>query len=411
MMKRAWYWFALVAAMGCCVTPMTAAGESELDRAIAQHRMGTLVVEAAPNTTVRVEQVRHAFWFGAALSSRFFGPRASSTDRAKYQQVFLDNFNAAVTENALKWHAMEPRRGHVDYSIVDAMLAFTEAHDIPLRGHNIFWGVTSRVPDWQKKLTDDELRATLKERAETIAKRYRGRFAEYDLNNEMIHDNYYEKRLGPDITKRMAMWVKQNDPSAVLFLNDYNVLTGVSLDAYVKHIRTLLDQGVPIGGIGVQGHLHGDTFDPDALKHALDTLAQFHLPIRVTEFNFPGQRSRTRFNRRVPLTSAQEEAKAKAIVAYYRICFAHPAVHGILMWGFWEGANWIPTSSIYKRDWSPTPAALAYHDLIYKTWWTRWEGKTDANGQCKVRAFYGAHRVTTAGKSRIVVLTRGADSD
>ena len=24
--------------------------------------------------------------------------------------------------------------------------------------------------------------------------RYRGRFAEYDLNNEMIHGNYYEKR-------------------------------------------------------------------------------------------------------------------------------------------------------------------------------------------------------------------------
>jgi endo-1,4-beta-xylanase len=35
---------------------------------------------------------------------------------------------------------------------------------------------------------------------------------------------------------------------------------------------------------------------------------------------------------------------------YYRICFAHPAVAGILMWGFREGANWIPVSSLYWRD-------------------------------------------------------------
>ena len=28
-----------------------------------------------------------------------------------------------------------------------------------------------------------------------------------------------------------------------------------------------------------------------------------------------------------------------------------------MMWGFWEGANWIPQSSLYKRDWTPLPAA------------------------------------------------------
>jgi len=28
------------------------------------------------------------------------------------------------------------------------------------------------------------------------------------------------------------------------------------------------------------------------------------------------------------------------------ICFAQERVEGILMWGFWEGANWIPASSL-----------------------------------------------------------------
>ena len=74
------------------------------------------------------------------------------------------------------------------------------------------------------------------------------------------------------------------------------------------------------------------------------------------------------------LTAEEEEAKAEALVEYYRICFAHPAVEGILMWGFWEGANWIPASSLFKRDWTPTPAAEAYRDLVFNEWWTKWEG-------------------------------------
>lgn len=242
--------FAVLSVTWCCLASTGAGKDTDIDRAIAKNRMGMLCVQAKPNTTVRIEQLRHEFWFGAAISSRFFGSQADASTE-QYKRVFLENFNAAVTENALKWHAMESRQGHVDYSTVDAILAWTEKHNIPLRGHNIFWGVTSRVPNWQKTMSDDELRATLKNRAETIARRYRGRFAEYDLNNEMLHDNYYEARLGPEITKQMALWVKQNDPSAKLFLNDYNILTGVELNAYAKQIRKLLDQGVPIDGIGV----------------------------------------------------------------------------------------------------------------------------------------------------------------
>jgi GH35 family endo-1,4-beta-xylanase len=133
-------------------------------------------------------------------------------------------------------------------------------------------------------------------------------------------------------------------------------------------------------------------------------LARFELPIRVTEFNFPGQRSRFYRNRQAQLMPEEEEAKAEQIVDYYRICFAHPAVTGILMWGFWEGANWIPVSSLYKRDWTPTPAAHAYRDLVYKKWWTNWKGKADPNGRCEVPAFYGRHRVSVGNQQKTVEL-------
>jgi GH35 family endo-1,4-beta-xylanase len=378
--------------------------------AINRHRKGTLIIRTTPGATVRVEQVRHEFWFGAALASQAFNGSMPAADAVRYKEMFLANFNSAVTENALKWLAMERKQGEVDYATVNAILDWTDRHHLPLRGHNIYWGIEKYVQDWVKAMDNPTLHRTLEARGHDIGARYRGRFAEYDLNNEMIHGNYYADRLGTGITKEMAGWVKQEDPDAKLFVNDYDITTGRRLDDYVAHIRELLKQGVPIAGIGVQGHLHAETFDRQALRHALDELAQFNLPIRVTEFNLPGQRSSfyQHPETAAPLTPAEEEAKARDIADYYRICFSHPAVAGILMWGFWEGANWIPASSLYKRDWSPTPAAQAYHDLVYKEWWTRWEGQADANGRCEVPAFFGTHHVTAGDKQATVQLTKAA---
>jgi len=58
----------------------------------------------------------------------------------------------------------------------------------------------------------------------------------------------HEQRLGKDITRQMAQWLRQADPHAVLFVNDSDVLTGARLEVYLRHIRALLSQDVPIGG-------------------------------------------------------------------------------------------------------------------------------------------------------------------
>ncbi len=381
-----------------------------MDEAIRKHRMGILVVNAAPGVQVEVEQLTHEFWFGAALANQAFSGGMSSADTERYRRTFLANFNSAVTENALKWLSMERRQGEVDYSVVNAMLEWAEANVIPLRGHNIFWGVPNRVQHWQKAMDDETLEATLENRARDIGRRYRGRFAEYDLNNEMIHANYYEDRLGPEVTLRMCQWVHSEDPEAVLYLNDYDILTGNRLDDYVRQIRDLKAQGAGIGGIGVQGHLHSESFDPSALREALDQLGQFDLPIRVTEFNMPGQRSKFHRDRRARMTEEDELVKARNLVDYYRICFAHPSVDGILMWGFWEGANWIPASSLFRRDWTPTPAAKAYQGLVYEEWWSRETGETDAQGRCEFRLYQGRHRVRVGEEERVVEIRSGEPS-
>jgi len=377
-----------------------------INDSIVKYRKGEIIVRAKPGDKVLVEQLSHEFWFGCAISNSIAGGSMSESDIRQYKEKFLENFNSAVTENAVKWGNMERRKGEVNYSVVDGILNWTEENNIPLRGHNLFWGIPQFVQPWVKELDDINLRQTIQNRAETLTRRYKGRFVEYDLNNEMIHGNYYEERLGPGITKLMAEWAHNGDPDSKLFLNDYDILTGNRLDDYMAHIRDLLKQGISIAGIGVQGHLHAETFDRTQLRNALDSLAVFKLPIRITEFNMPGQRSKYYKDRNLDMTPGDEALKAKEIVDYYRICFAHPAVEGILMWGFWEGANWIPVSSLYKRDWSPTPAAKAYQDLIYNEWRTKEYGTAGADGNFTASAFYGKYRITINGISKEFVLAK-----
>jgi endo-1,4-beta-xylanase len=112
----------------------------------------------------------------------------------------------------------------------------------------------------------------------------------------------------------------------------------------------MLDAGVPIFGIGVKGHLHGDSFDATMLQKSLDDLSQFKLPICITELNFPGPRSKSYTgDKRAVMPPEEEQAKAEALTQFYTNGFAHPSVTGIMMWSFWEGANWTPQSSLYKR--------------------------------------------------------------
>ena len=373
---------------------------------IAKHRKGTLIIQAKRGDKVEVEQLSHEFWFGAAISNGFGTGSMSENDRKQYEEKFLMNFNSAVTENAVKWGNMEPQKGQVNYGAVDGILNWCEQHHIPLRGHNLFWGIPKFVQPWLKEMNDEELRKTLQDRAETVTRKYKGRFVEYDLNNEMVHGNYYEDRLGPEITKLMADWAHQGDPEAKLFLNDYDILTGKKLPEYMAQIRTLLKQGVPIAGIGVQGHLHSDTFDRQELRRSLDSLAIFKLPIRITEFNMPGQRSKYLTEKILTMTPEEETQNAKELVDYYRICFAHPAVDGMIMWGFWAGANWIPASSLYRRDWSISQTGEAYRKLIFNEWWTKASQTAGKDGVVSVPAFYGRYKITVNGKSREVVLTK-----
>jgi len=359
------------------------------DAAIAAHRIGKIVIRTTPGAPVSVTQKSHEFSFGTAIARTMF-MNPDSPNSKKYLEILKNNFNSAVCENAMKWYGTQRRGGPPNYSDADRMVAWCGKNGLPIRGHCIFWASPRYVPAWVKSLDDKQLPRQMKIRCDGLLKRYRGKVCEYDVNNEMIHVRYYADRLGDGIRKKMFLWARAADPDVPLYVNDYNILSGRDGDKYIKHIKGLIDDGVPVGGIGVQGHFNRRINIPH-VKKTLDSLARFKLPIKVTEFD---------------INTSDEAAKAADLVAFYKTCFAHPSVEGILMWGFWEGRHWRPKAALWKRDFTPTPAAKAYRKLVYETWWTRWTGKADKSGLCEVPAYFGRHIVKVGAHSQEVNLPR-----
>ena len=378
---------------------------SAINARIADLRMGDIIITTEPGAEVKIQQVRHEFLFGTAIANSLAEkhPNAmSDKDRKMYLKILKENFNYAVHENALKWYDCEIKRDSVDYSIADRIWEICNELNIPMRGHCIFWAKDKYVMDWLKRLNNGELREKVISRAMDVTRHFKGRITEFDLNNEMINGDFFRRRLGYGIINEMAFAARAGNPDITLYVNDYGVLVenNYNADSYITQIKNLLANGVPIGGIGCQAHtITSDKANstgmaatiPERFQRNLDNLAKFNLPIKITECLF---------------TADNEKEIAEELRKYFPICFAQPNVEAILMWGFWEGDHWQPHTAMWKKDWSPTPQALAYRDLVFNQWWTQISGKADKNGEYKAKGFYGNYIITSNGKTKKVTLSK-----
>jgi endo-1,4-beta-xylanase len=378
---------------------------SAIEARIAEIRMGDMIVKTSPGADVNVRQVRHEFLFGTAITNQLAENDTntmSPQDRKMFLKILAENFNYAVHENALKWYDCEKQLNVVDYSIADSIWEICHELNIPMRGHCIFWAKDKYIMPWLKQLNNDDLRAAVARRAIGVTEHFKGRISEFDLNNEMINGDFFRRRIGYGIVNEMAYMAKAGNPDITLYVNDYGVIVekGFNADSYITQIENLLANGVPIGGIGCQGHFvasHKNDSSGRAattsehVQKTLDKLAKFNLPIKITECLFAAD---------------DEQGMAEELRRFFPICFAHPNVEAILMWGFWEVGHWQPQTAMWKKDWTPTPQALAYRDLVFNKWWTQTSGKADKDGTFKTRAFYGDYIITSNGKTQKVSLSK-----
>lgn len=372
---------------------------SSINARIEEIRKGAITIKTRSGADVKVQQQRHEFLFGTAITDELVEKdkkAMSAENRKMFLKILSENFNYAVHENALKWYDCELEQNKVDYYLADRIWELCNELNIPMRGHCIFWDKDEYVMPWLNKLNNDELRAAVVRRALDVTRHFKGRINEYDLNNEMVHNDFFRRRLGYGIINEMAWLAKVGNPDAVLFVNEYGILCdgGFNAGSYITQIENFLASGVPIGGIGCQGHQatpYKTIMSAEHIQKTLDTLAKFKLPIKITECLFDAD---------------TEEAQAEEMRKIFPVYFAHPSVEAILMWGFWAGAHWQPHTSLWRKDWTITPQGEVYRDFVFNNWWTQVSGKSEKDGSFKTRAFYGDYLITSDGKTKKVALSK-----
>lgn len=343
---------------------------------------------------VRVEQQRHAFPFGTAVTAeRIVG---TSAEDEQYRRVLRERFNSVVFENDLKWPQWEqPGR----QALVERAITWLSANNLPVRGHCLVWpGWASKMnAEWKylpadlKRIADeksDGWQASMRQRIDAhvtnTATALKGKLVDWDVVNESWSQHDLLDLLGREEMVRWFKLARAADPSAKLYYNDFTMLSGGAVDPdRIDHlhdtIRFLKEKGAPLDGIGEQAHFGNTVVEPERVLAILDRFAKFGLPIRITEFD---------------INAADPQLQADYTRDFYTAAFSHPAVNGIWMWGFWERAHWMPEAAMYRADFSPKPNAVAYEQLVYRQWWTTAELTTDARGEATVRGFMGDYQVT-----------------
>ena len=323
-----------------------------------------------PNTAIAIRQTRHHFGFGSAINNNIANPA--------YASFFRTNFEWAVMENESKWYSNEPSRSNVTYTVANSITNFCFANGITLRGHTIFWAVDDFVQNWVKSLSNAELLIHLTNRLNSAVKHFKGTFVHWDVNNEMLHGNYFGDRLGNWVNPWMFKHARLLDTNVTLFVNDYNVVAGNETDAYKQQIAALISSNAPVGGIGAQGHF-GATVNPLLTEARLDSLAEMNLPIWISEYDS---------------LNADAMIRADNLETLYRIAFSKSAVEGILMWGFWAGSHWRGSNAaIVDLNWTLNAAGQRYQSLLAE-WTTVTNGLSGAAGLFNFRGFHGRYDVT-----------------
>ena len=99
--------------------------------------------------------------------------------------------------------------------------------------------------------------------------------------------------------------------------------------------------------------------------------------------------------------------RAKDLEVVLREAYAHPAVEGVVFWGFMPGTMWRENSWLVDADGTVNEAGQMFRNL-QNEWKTDARGNVDGDGNFKFRGFYGRYvvEVTTAtGKQMLKTFT------
>ena len=245
----------------------------------------SIVVEAQP---LRDSADNRGLHIGAAVDMSPF------RNEPIYAQTLGREFNMLVAENAFKFDALHTARNTYNFTNADALIAFAEANNMAVRGHALVWH--SQIPGWltSGNFTRDDVIAIMRDHILTVVGRYRGRILAWDVVNEAVSDNngqlrtdsFWYQRIGPEYIAMAFQFAREADPNAILYYNDYSAEgAGAKSDAVYNLVSGLVNQGVPINGVGWQMHQINPFRIQQAHRNNAARIAALGLEISITEMD------------------------------------------------------------------------------------------------------------------------------
>lgn len=387
------------------------------------------------DSTVVVEQTRHAFGFGnigfdfvgllggspdapAADSAQVFGG-ADAEAALQILPAWLELFNLVTLP--FYWRGYEPSPGVTDAERLRATARYFVDQGVTVKGHPLVWHTLA--PTWLMPLSDDDVERTLRARVSREVRDFTGLIDLWDAINEAVilpvftaEENAVTRlaqlRGRVEMVRLAFETAREANPNARLVLNDFDLSP-----AYEHLIEECLSAGIRIDALGLQTHMHQGFRGERQISEIIDRFSRFGLPIQLTETTLlSGELMPSHIvdlNDYVvdswPTTAEGEARQADEIVRHYRTVVSHPSVESLTYWGITDAGAWLGApSGLLRADGSPKPSYAALHGLIRGEWWHGpRELRTDAVGVVRVRGFAGDYRVRRDGAEADFVVPRG----
>jgi endo-1,4-beta-xylanase len=225
------------------------------------------------------------------------GIRDRIPDRPADWPLLTTQFGAATPENCLKPDPVQVAEGKFNFTHADAFVAFAASKGLQVVGHCLVWAKDDRTPPWffrdgTNTARRELLLARMKTHIDTVAGRYRGRIAMWDVVNEALDDgtNFlrpsgWSAACGEEFLVKAFEYAHSADPRALLIYNDYNNELPVKRAKLIRLVRVLRDKHVPLHAIGLQGHYEIDRLPLADIEATLVAMRELGVKVVVSELD------------------------------------------------------------------------------------------------------------------------------
>ncbi len=237
------------------------------------------------------------FAIGVAVNQR----NVSNPDQIA---LIKKEFNSITAENDMKPGEIHPKEGVWNWERADKIANFCRENGIKLRGHCLCWH--SQFADWMftdskgKPVKKEVFYERLREHIHTVVNRYKDIVYAWDVVNEAMADDgrswpgreqspYRQSRhfqlCGDEFIAKAFQFAREADPNALLFYNDYSCVDEGKRERIYNMVKKMKDAGVPIDGIGMQGHYNIYFPSEEQLEKAIVRFKELVNHIHITELD------------------------------------------------------------------------------------------------------------------------------